>query len=129
MNMVIHRRLKPQDELPAARPAAGAQPSSRVLAGLARRRPSARPAPPRTWNALAWRRWPGALWIQGTPPSEGPAWALLSRCGGGLTVTLWADRGAAETTRVDLDRLGCGGRCHPTGHNVLFLGARLEPGQ
>jgi hypothetical protein len=83
---------------------------------------------PRSWPALARRRWPRALDISGNPGPSGACWALVSTCGGrrNTTVSLHADRLAAESRKADLDQLGCCGRCCGL-HQVVYLG-RCVPG-
>lgn len=68
----------------------------------------------RATRARALCEWPRAHWIAG----EGE-WALLAHCGV-LTVSLHNTWQAAESDRADLDKHGCGHRCHGA-HEVVRL--------
>jgi hypothetical protein len=77
----------------------------------------------RTWYAGASCRWRlDLLWAQGDPPAGGPCFAVVSFCGRyagpHVTVTLWADRAAAQAAKALIDRLACGGRC--SGQHYLY---------
>lgn len=105
--------------------------STSVLANLARRATEfastvARPAPHtcgrvhRLHRALARCRWPRAEWVMGDGPH-----AVLSHCGRGLTVALYATEAEAEKARASLDSSRCGHACNGTGwHELVSLPAR-----
>jgi hypothetical protein len=78
----------------------------------------------RTWHAVARCRWRDGLeWVAGNPPASGACWALVSICGGKVTVTLWADREDADRRKRVLDATACGGRCLGwPGHRLHAMG-------
>jgi hypothetical protein len=77
-----------------------------------------------TWRAAARCHWPSASWIAGRVPFPGPCFAVLSRCPGGLTITLWHSLDNAREAKATIDRTGCGGRCQPGNHVLVALGAQ-----
>jgi hypothetical protein len=74
-----------------------------------------------SWYRVAKCRWPRALWINGDPPAHEDAFALVSACPPGLSVTLWASRAEAEKAKIDLNACGCGGQCRNF-HRVIVMG-------
>ena len=71
-----------------------------------------------TWRRLARRRWPRAEWIEGRG-----RYALVSFCGPAATVILHPTLEGAEEEKVEIDSLGCCGRCvGRRAHRVVDLG-------
>jgi hypothetical protein len=68
------------------------------------------------WRREARRRWRW-LWITGNGP-----YAVVSRCPGGDTVTLWQSRQEADAALDRIDRWACGSQCRRA-HHVVELEA------
>lgn len=105
--------------------------STSILANLVRRATEfastvARPARHtcgrvhRSHRALARCRWPRAEWVMGDGPH-----AVLSHCGRGLTVALYATEAEAEKARTWLNSSRCGHACNGIGwHELVSLPTR-----
>ncbi|MCU4296337.1 hypothetical protein D3I60_04450 [Brevibacterium permense] len=74
----------------------------------------------RSHRALARCQWPRAEWVMGDGPH-----AVLSHCGRGLTVALYATEADAGKARAWLDSSRCGHTCNgPAWHELVSLSAR-----
>ena len=82
------------------------------------RREGRRGTPMIPWRRLARRRWPRAGWIAGRG-----RYASVSFCRPAVTVMLYPTLEGAANEKVELDILGCGGRCIGwRAHRVVDLG-------